>query len=163
MWYIYIYILVWRFGWAHCLRYRLYICIFLCTVFFFHSVSTTKDSKRCVLTWGKKSLLSSLSKKKTQSINGDSLELTRDICTDRTFFKIKLVEEWAIESLIRSFPRWNDNAAPPKKYNRVLWKKKKKSPRCLISSISRSWGESPTSISICISIKIIKDSSHLVI
>lgn len=147
--YIYIYILVWRFGWAHRRKSAL-STVHVRIIFsyrFLLSFATKDSKKRCVLTRQKKSLLSLKKKRKTQSIN--CLELTASVPTEH-FLKDK-ISRGVSEPSKAWFGRFLDETTMQRLQRNIIeyidWKKekkKKKSPRCSISSsISRCWGESP--------------------
>lgn len=129
----------------------------------------TKDSKkRCVLTRQKKSLLSSKKKRKTQSIN--CLELTASVPTEH-FLKDK-ISRGVSEPSKAWFGRFLDETTMQRLQRNIIeyidWKKEKKKRNLhAVQSrvLSRDVGEKVLSAYnyICISIRIIKDSSHLVV
>lgn len=139
MWYIYI--LVWRFGWAHRRKSAL-STVHVRIIFsyrFLLSFATKDSKKRCVLTRceaKKVSLLSSKKKKrKTQSIN--CLELTASVPTEH-FLKDK-ISRGVSEPSKAWFGRFLDETTMQRLQRNIIeyidWKKekKKKSPRCSIS------------------------------
>lgn len=134
MWYIYI--LVWRFGWAHRRKSAL-STVHVRIIFsyrFLLSFATKDSKKRCVLTRQKKSLLSLKKKRKTQSIN--CFELT-SIPTEH-FLKDK-ISRGVSEPSKAWFGRFLDETTMQRLQRNIIeyidWKKekKKKSPRCSIS------------------------------
>lgn len=168
MWYIYI--LVWRFGWAHRRKSAL-STVHVRIIFsyrFLLSFATKDSKKRCVLTRQKKSLLSSKKKRKTQSIN--CLELTASVPTEH-FLKDK-ISRGVSEPSKAWFGRFLDETTMQRLQRNIIeyidWKKEKKKRNLhAVQSrvLSRDVGEKVLSAYnyICISIRIIKDSSHLVV
>lgn len=167
MWYIYI--LVWRFGWAHRRKSAL-STVHVRIIFsyrFLLSFATKDSKKRCVLTRQKKSLLSSKKKRKTQSIN--CLELTASVPTEH-FLKDK-ISRGVSEPSKAWFGRFLDETTMQRLQRNIIeyidWKKEKKRNLHAVQSrvLSRDVGEKVLSAYnyICISIRIIKDSSHLVV
>lgn len=168
MWYIYI--LVWRFGWAHRRKSAL-STVHVRIIFsyrFLLSFATKDSKKRCVLTRQKKFLLSSKKKRKTQSIN--CLELTASVPTEH-FLKDK-ISRGVSEPSKAWFGRFLDETTMQRLQRNIIeyidWKKEKKKRNLhAVQSrvLSRDVGEKVLSAYnyICISIRIIKDSSHLVV
>lgn len=148
MWYIYI--LVWRFGWAHRRKSAL-STVHVRIIFsyrFLLSFATKDSKKRCVLTRQKKSLLSLKKKRKTQSIN--CLELTASVPTEH-FLKDK-ISRGVSEPSKAWFGRFLDETTMQRLQRNIIeyidWKKEKKkrnlhAVQSRDLSISRCWGESP--------------------